>query len=219
MNLDYIDPEVEELSAAHYKKARENLAMEEMIQAVETVAERYRLPKDVFSVRLKTLLHLARLAHFLEIPFNKLERLKEVSVVDVACGRQANADPNFSPWFCRVTHQLGCAVTGIDIPMTAQEKAAGLDAESEEPWTFVPLDLRNPNALWKFPENYFDVAHCTYFIGNQGKQRDDDPKFRESFGEDFHAYNNAQKNIIYHMNRMIKPNGVVIHNDSKRDKF
>ena len=218
MNSAFIDAKIEAEASVYYRNSRQNLALTDAIEAVETVVNAHGIPKNIFSVRQKTLLHIARLAHFLNVPLNKLERLEGVSVLDIACGRTANTDPNFSPWFCRVAHKLGCQVTGVDIPVSDEEKAAGVDSESQEPWTFIPLDLRDPNVLFEIPENRFDVAHSTYFIDNK-HPRDDDPVFRDHFGDDFHAYNQAKKGIVWHMNRVIKPNGVVIINDSKRDKF
>jgi ubiquinone/menaquinone biosynthesis C-methylase UbiE len=156
-------------------------------------------------------MHVVRLAHGLRIEFNELDRLRGKTILDVACGQTGNIDPNFHPWFARIATHLGCIVTGVDFKRAE-------DPEMHEAWTYVDLDLRSREALFHFPDDSFDVTHSTYFIGNQHPKQDNDPQFVADFQEDMGAYIQAQKTIFWHMNRIVKPSGVVIINDSAKPK-
>lgn len=174
-----------------------------MHELIEVVAHEQGLPIEDERTRLKMLLDLARLAHHTHTPYPEIKRLAGKNILDIACGQDAAEDPAFRPWFCHLAHQLGCQVTGVDLP----------GGVTHAPWTFEGMDLADPRCLFEFPDDSFDVVHSTYFILNDNPDQDDCPEFRSQFGDDLRRYACAQQGIVWQMQRIVKPCGVVILND------
>lgn len=192
---------------AIYQGATRNPKFRSCVDLVEATAREHSLPPTEIDTRLKMLIHLLRLAQHSGIAPGELGQVEGKSVLDLACGG-IQGDITMQPWFCRLAHKLGCNVTGVDLP----------EAEAQEPWKFLGMDLTKPAGLFHFPDSSVDIVHSTYFIMNEDPGKDDCPLFRESLDKDLPNAGKILEGIVWQMQRIVKPEGVIILNDSSFDK-
>jgi hypothetical protein len=150
--------------------------------------------------------------------YGALTALKGERVLDIACGSTTSKAPaslfvdtpfgeqhisvsnsdgyaaQFEPWFCRILVELGAGPVGIDL--------GNLDQEIFEHYH---VDLGQPGALNFLPERSFDAVQDSRLFGS--------PEFTRQFPEQADRLNIAAE-IWRQEQRLLKPNGIVIHSDA-----
>lgn len=102
------------------------------------------------------------------------ERLRNLKCLDLACGNGSEAsmfDPHMAaalgshrrkmePWLCRVLHEAGVDITGVDLYYPRYE---GKNPQREG-WKFIQMDLSNPATMQKhFRDRTYDVVNTSNF--------------------------------------------------------
>ena len=144
--------------------------------------------------------------------------LKGQRVLDIACGSNSSKAPPdlavntpfadsrnevsssddytalFEPWFCRMLLELGAEPVGIDLG----------DLEGER-FEHHAVDLGQPGALDFLPEHAFDAVQDSRLFGS--------PEFTAQFPNPDDRRKVAAE-IWRQEQRLLKPNGKVIHSDA-----
>jgi hypothetical protein len=151
---------------------------------------------------------------------NSFERLADVQdqrILDIACGSNTSKAPaslfidtpfgrktigrsrngytaQFEPWFCRILFELGANPVGIDF--------GDLDSEV---FVHYRVDLGKKGALDFLPAHSFDAVQDSRLFGS--------PEFTAQFPNQADRLKIAQE-IQQQEQRLLKPNGIVIHSDA-----
>jgi hypothetical protein len=100
----------------------------------------------------------------------------------------------FEPWFCRMLMELGAHPVGVDL--------GDLEQESFEHYH---ADLGQPGALDFLPGSSFDAVHDSRLFGS--------PEFTTQFPRQAERLKVAAE-IWRQEQRLLKPDGIVIHSDA-----
>ena len=100
----------------------------------------------------------------------------------------------FEPWFCRILLEFGADAVGIDL--------GDLDSEKFEHYK---VDLGRPGVLAFLPDHSFDAVHDSRLFGS--------PEFTAQFPNRADRLKIA-KEILTQEQRVLKPEGIVIHSDA-----
>lgn len=100
----------------------------------------------------------------------------------------------FEPWFCRMLLEFGADPVGIDL--------GSLDGET---FKYFQVDLGQPGALDFLPDQSFDAVQDNRLFGS--------PEFTAQFPDPADRVRVAGE-IWRQEQRVLKPNGIVIHSDA-----
>jgi hypothetical protein len=150
--------------------------------------------------------------------FGTLPTLKDKRILDIACGSRSSKAPSFvfvntpfgekhipiphtdgftaqfEPWFCRILLELEADPVGLDL--------GNLDGETFEHYQ---VDVGKPGALSFLPDRSFDAVHDSRLFGS--------PEFTAQFPERAQRLKIAAE-IWGQEQRVLKPEGIVIHSDA-----
>ena len=149
--------------------------------------------------------------------FGRLSSIQARRILDIACGSTTSRAPAslyiktpfgerslgrasrgytalFEPWFCRILYELGAAPVGVDFG----------DLEREL-FTHYRVDLGKPGALDFLPDHSFDAVQDSRLFGS--------PEFTSQFPNQADRIKVAQE-IRRQEERLLKPDGLVIHSDA-----
>jgi hypothetical protein len=150
--------------------------------------------------------------------YSSFTRLKGQRILDIACGSSTSKAPpfvfvntpfgeqripiphiegytaQFEPWFCRILLELGAEPVGVDM--------GNLDAETFEHYN---VDLGKPGALDFLPGRSFDAVQDSRLFGS--------PEFTAQFPDQQDRLKIAAE-IWRQEQRLLKPDGIVIHSDA-----
>jgi len=150
--------------------------------------------------------------------YASLAILKGKRILDIACGSNTSKAPSFifvntpfgenripipatdgytaqfEPWFCRMLLGLGADPVGVDL--------GNLDGETFEHY---PADLGQLGALNFLASRTFDAVHDSRLFGS--------PEFTTQFPNQEDRLKVAAE-IWRQEQRLLKPNGIVIHSDA-----
>ena len=137
----------------------------------------------------------------LRASFPNLNEVKGMRILDVACGSKCyvdNARGKYDPWMSRLLVFLGA-------------KPVGLDTADQRGEDFKPLkvDLTNPDALQGLESDSFDAYYICAFPTRKAI------KHLVEKGLEWPA---MRENILSHLNRALKPGGVVIKQFTPADE-
>ena len=147
-----------------------------------------------------------------------LIQLQGKRILDIACGSNSSKLPGslyvntpygevsfgnknkgytalFEPWFCRILLALGAEPVGLDF--------GDLDGEEFE---YYRVDLGKVDALGFLPGHSFDGIQDSRLFGS--------PEFTAQFPKQVDRYAVARE-ILRQEERLLKPDGVLIHSDAK----
>jgi hypothetical protein len=150
--------------------------------------------------------------------YGAFARLEGKRILDIACGSSTSKAPGFlfvdtpfgeqripipaagcytaqfEPWFCRILLELGADPVGIDL--------GNLDGEAFEHYR---VDLGQPGALNFLPAHSFDGVQDSRLFGS--------PEFTARFPNQKDRLKVAAE-LWRQEQRLLKPEGVVIHSDA-----
>ena len=149
--------------------------------------------------------------------FERLSSIRDQKILDIACGSNTSKAPaslfidtpfghktmesssqgysaQFEPWFCRILSELGAHPVGIDFG----------DLESEA-FVHYRVDLGRMGALDFLPDQSFDAVQDSRLFGS--------PEFTAQFPNRADRLKIAQE-IKSQEQRLLKPDGIVIHSDA-----
>ena len=149
--------------------------------------------------------------------FGRLSNVQGLRVLDIACGSNTSKAPasltintpfgemtigratkgytaQFEPWFCRMLVELGADPVGIDF--------GDLEREAFEHYR---VELGQKGALDFLPDHSFDAVQDSRLFGS--------PEFRAQFPKHGDRLKVAQE-IRRQEQRLLKPDGIVIHSDA-----
>jgi hypothetical protein len=149
--------------------------------------------------------------------FGRLSNIQGRRILDIACGSNTSKAPAslyintpfgemtmgragkgytalFEPWFCRILFELGAAPVGVDFG----------DLEREL-FTHYRVDLGKLGALDFLPDHSFDAVQDSRLFGS--------PEFTSQFPNQADRFKVAQE-IRRQEERLLKPDGLVIHSDA-----
>jgi hypothetical protein len=150
--------------------------------------------------------------------YSAFTALKGQRILDIACGSNTSKAPSFvfvdtpfgeqrlpipstdgyttqfEPWFCRILVELGADAVGLDL--------GSLDGEAFEHY---PVDLGQPGALNFLPAHSFDAVQDSRLFGS--------PEFTAQFPDRADRLRIAAE-IWSQEQRVLKPQGLVIHSDA-----
>ena len=153
--------------------------------------------------------------------FERLTDVKGMKILDIACGSNTSKAPaslfidtpfgrktfgrsskgytaQFEPWFCRILCELGAEPVGVDFG----------DLESEV-FVHYRVDLGKMGTLDFLPSQSFDAVQDSRLFGS--------PEFTAQFPNRADRSKIARE-IVRQEERLLKPNGIVIHSDAKNIK-
>ena len=154
-----------------------------------------------------------RLAH----SFKRLTNIKEKRILDIACGSNTSRAPAslnfilpfgikplfrpnrgysalFEPWFCRMLFELGARTVGVDLGDLEQEI-----------FEHHRVDLGKPRALDFLEDASFDAIQDSRLFGS--------PEYTAEFPEQADRMKVAVE-IVRQEQRLLKPDGIIIHSDA-----
>lgn len=150
--------------------------------------------------------------------YGSLTALKGKRILDIACGSNTSKAPSFvfintpfgekripipafegytaqfEPWFCRILLELGADPVGIDLGDLEQEF-----------FEHYAVDLGLPGALDFLPDHSFDGVQDSRLFGS--------PEFTTQFPNQSDRLKVAVE-IWRQEQRLLKPNGTIIHSDA-----
>ena len=196
-----------------WKDESDRVLLANVIRALDT---RYDLNKKMVSepgVEEIIKQMLGRLAR----PYGRLSDIQNQRILDIACGSNTSKAPSslyidtpfgeltvgraskgytaqFEPWFCRILFELGAEPVGVDRG----------DLESEV-FEHYDADLGNIGALDFMPDHSFDAVQDSRLFGS--------PEFTAQFPKQVDRLRIAQE-IWRQEQRLLKPDGIVIHSDA-----
>ena len=138
----------------------------------------------------------------LRASFGDIRAVKGKQIIDVACGSQFYVDNyqgRYDPWMSRLLVSLGAMSLGIDI-------APQHEVEKFKP---RPTDLTVPDALSFLESNSFDAYYISAFPTRKAV------KHLVEKGLEWPA---IRENILSHLNRALKPGGIVIRRFNNGDE-
>lgn len=162
---------------------------------------------------------LAQLVGRLANSYMPFSRVRGKRILDIACGSNTSRAPSsvrvdtpfgqkflrraqtagytaqFEPWFCRILVELGAEPVGIDIGDLSGERFEHYNA-----------DLGEPGALDFLPSRSFDGVQDSRLFGS--------PEFTAQFPDPVVRRRVAQE-IVRQEQRLLKPDGVIIHSDAR----
>jgi hypothetical protein len=150
--------------------------------------------------------------------FEKLSYTQNKRVLDIACGSNTSKAPaslhidtpfgevklgrsrkgytaQFEPWFCRILFELGANPVGIDFGDLEQEA-----------FTHYRVDLGQKGGLDFLPSHSFDAIQDSRLFGS--------PEFTAQFPNRADRLIVA-KEIRRQEQRLLKPDGIIIHSDAE----
>jgi hypothetical protein len=150
--------------------------------------------------------------------FKRLSNLRGKKILDIACGSNTSKLPatlyidtpfgellkgsakrgytaQFEPWFCRILFELGANAVGIDFGDNEREL-----------FTHYRVDLGQIGALNFLPDRSFDAVQDSRLFGS--------PEFTAQFPHRADHLKVAQE-IRRQEQRLLKPDGIVIHSDAE----
>jgi hypothetical protein len=150
--------------------------------------------------------------------FERLSNLRGKKILDIACGSNTSKLPatlyidtpfgelvkgpekrgytaQFEPWFCRILFELGANAVGIDFGDNEREL-----------FTHYRVDLGQIGALNFLPDRSFDAVQDSRLFGS--------PEFTAQFPHRADHLKVAQE-IRRQEQRLLKPDGIVIHSDAE----
>lgn len=135
----------------------------------------------------------------LEALFGSIFYLRNARVLDLGCGSAHSRDHNpgdrtFEPWICRILHEVGAQVHGVDV----------LSNEGEE-FEHHRLDLLQLDVLERFPANSFDVVNNSAFCV-PGGPNNSSPTL-QLMADEFRRMG-LHVNLMLEAERLLKENGV-----------
>lgn len=149
------------------------------------------------SMRERIFFHIDKLRQ----TFGDLNEVKGKQIIDVACGSRCypdNMGGKYDPWMSRLLVSLGATPIGIDIA-----------EQQEEAFTPHPADLTVPNALTSLASNSVDAYYICAFPTR---------KAIAHIVEKGLTWPAIRENILSHLNRALKPGGVVIRKFTSADE-
>jgi hypothetical protein len=161
---------------------------------------------------------IAQMVGRLASTIEKLSNLREMKILDIACGSNTSTAPSsihintpfgemtisrpgkgytaqFEPWFCRLLHELGAEVVGVDL--------GDLD---QEVFTHQQVDLGKVGALDFLPDHSFDAIQDSRLFGS--------PEFTAQF-PDYQNRMQVAQEIRRQERRLLKAGGMIIHSDAQ----
>jgi len=215
MRQDYADNKLDRLIArlVHlWKDPQDYLLITLTIQALDT---RYDLAKKLAREPGVTEI-IEQMAGRLAHSFNRLSYLKNMRILDIACGSNTSRAPAslrvntpfgemsmgasrgytalFEPWFCRMLLAMGATPVGFDF--------GDLEKVLFEHYR---VDLGKPGALGFIPDASFDAIQDSRLFGS--------PEFTAQFPEQADRLKVARE-IVQQEQRLLKPDGIIIHSDA-----
>ena len=195
-----------------WKDPQDYLLIAKTIQALDT---RYDLDKKL--AREPGVAEIIeQMAGRLANSFERLSDLKGKRILDIACGSNTSKMPGslyvntpfgemtlggsrgytalFEPWFCRMLFHLGAKPVGVDFGDLEQEV-----------FEHHQVDLGKPGALDFLPDASFDAIQDSRLFGS--------PEFTAQFPEQADRLKVAQE-IVRQEQRLLKPDGIIIHSDA-----
>lgn len=198
-------------------------------RAVQSVAEKYRLPRTDFAASQAIYFRIMRVLLGLGAAnsthcFDR-DRLSRLRFLDLACGTdkvfREDGDPSFllramEPWLCRTMSFLGADVTGVDLyhPRYLRFRKKGRLVEKpfvEPEWKFVQRDLTHIGALDRetFPDGSYDFVNSSAFILYEGADLNGNDQAMESIRRDQpEQYHCIVAEIMSQVRRMLADRGV-----------
>lgn len=150
--------------------------------------------------------------------YGAFTKVKSKRILDIACGSNTSKAPSFvfvdtpfgekrfqipsskgytaqfEPWFCRILLELNADPVGVDF--------GSLDGELFEHYS---VDLGQPGGLNLFPDGSFDAIQDSRLFGS--------PEFTAQFPNQADRFKIADE-IYRQEQRLLKPNGIIIHSDA-----
>lgn len=150
--------------------------------------------------------------------FGNVSAMQNKTILDIACGSNTSRAPaavhidtrfgrksisgqkagytaQFEPWFCRILVELCANPVGVDFG----------DLEAEV-FTHYSVDLGSPGSLDFLPDHLFDALQDSRLFGS--------PEFTAKFPKRLDRVEIAQE-IKRQEQRLLKPNGIIIHSDAE----
>jgi len=212
---DYPESNLERLIASLvplWKDPQDNLLIALTIQALDT---RYALVKKLAKEPGVAEI-IQQMSGRLANSFGSLSDLKGKRFLDIACGSNTSKMPGsiyvntpfgeislggsrgytalFEPWFCRILFDLGATPVGVDFGDLEQEV-----------FEHLQVDLGKPGALNVLPDASFDAIQDSRLFGS--------PEFTAQFPKPADRLKVAQE-IVQQEQRLLKPDGIIIHSDA-----
>ena len=154
-------------------------------------------PEDAEPIEKRLTFHLYQLRE----AFTNIDDVRGKRILDLACGsRTYEDDPlkRYEPWMCRLLLQLGAIPVGVD-----------LAAQREERFESHRADLTISDSLSFLPSHSFDAAYVSAFPTRKAIWHLDSKGLK---------WPSMREDILSHMRRCLKPEGVIIRQFSKGDE-
>lgn len=197
-----------------WKDKNDHRQLENLIQALDARYALFRKIAEEPGVEDIIAQMLGRLAK----SFGNLSNVRNRKILDIACGSNTSRAPaslridtpfgdvslgraregytaQFEPWFCRMLFELGALPVGVDFG----------DLESEF-FTHYRVDLGKMGALDFLPAHSFDAVQDSRLFGS--------PEFTAQFPHQADRVR-VTREIRRQEQRLLKPNGIVIHSDAE----
>jgi hypothetical protein len=140
---------------------------------------------------------------YLRTSFPDFNQLKGKEILDVACGCRSvpdNTDHRWDPWMSRLLVLLGAVPYGID-----------LFEQENERFDACVLNLVEADSLARFDDDSFDAYYLSGFPNRISLQRIHNGPL---------GWDALRENISEHLQRILKPDGVIIRSFCERtEKF
>jgi hypothetical protein len=136
---------------------------------------------------------------YLRAGYSDLTHLQGKKILDVACGSRIvpdNAEHQWDPWMPRLLTLLGAVPHGVD-----------LFKQTNESFESTVKDLVEKDALACFKTNSFDAYYLSGFPNRISLQRIHTGPI---------GWEALRTNMEYHLDRVLKPEGVIIRSFSER---
>lgn len=187
--------------------ARELAAGKTGETALAAVKAKYRASQRILDYCAKNVANIYGLctgkrAHGIPEKFLKGKR-----IVDIGCGSRnacmtdsmmGNAGmKEFEPWLCRIAHEAGARVTGVDIQP--------LDGEEFE---HFQADMENNRPLRRFTGGAFDIVVSQRMTGGGADSSNISPALRKANGQ-----NTVLFRLFSEARRLLREGGVFVHNN------